>query len=72
MTAHITMLDAIRMGASKRAAPLGCPFCGEDPPLARMVRNRFVVGCESDDCHACPEVSADTLEGAWLLWNKRS
>lgn len=72
MNQHLTMADVIRIGASKRAAPCVCPFCGEDPPLAHMVRNKFVVRCESDDCPACPEVSADTLEGAWLLWNKRS
>lgn len=69
---NVSVMDVIRHGAAKLEAPKRCPWCGEDPPLARMVRNRFIVGCESDSCPATPEVSADTLEGAWLLWNKRS
>lgn len=72
MTQHLTMAQVINIGASRRPVPQPCPFCGEDPPLASMDRNRFVVGCVGDDCPACPEVSADTLEGAWAAWNKRS
>src|SRR5579872_2570753 len=33
---------------------LPCPFCGCDPPLAVEIAARFVVGCESEDCAACP------------------
>ena len=58
--------------AQKLQAPLACPFCGEDPGLARQVHNRFIVGCESDDCHVCPQVSGDTVSEAWARWNKRA
>lgn len=70
MTA-ITMLDAIKMGAVKRPLPLCCPFCGADPGLARQSHGRFIVGCEGDECPACPEVSDTTLDGVWKKWNAR-
>lgn len=53
-----------------------CPFCGEHPGLARDLGpdrlNRFQVGCESDDCFICPQVSGETLIEAWSRWNKRA
>lgn len=75
MTAHITMLDAIRMGAVKRPVPAVCPWCGEDPPLAARQAGIhhiiYIVGCASDDCPATPEVHGATVEEAWARWNKR-
>lgn len=57
--------------------PAPCPFCGEDPPLAAMKLGpveftNYVVGCESDDCHANPQVSGKTVAEAWARWNKRA
>lgn len=57
--------------AQKRQA-CACPFCGEDPPLAKKVAARFIVGCENDDCPAQPQVSSATLADAWALWNRRA
>ncbi|HWU55554.1 MAG TPA: hypothetical protein VN175_08635, partial [Rhizomicrobium sp.] len=51
--------------------PLACPFCGSDPPLAAQRHGRFLVGCESDDCHVNPQVSGQCLSEAWARWNKR-
>src|SRR5690348_4887474 len=48
-----------------------CPFCGSDPPLAAEIAGRFIVGCESDDCHVNPQVSGPNLGEAWARWNKR-
>ena len=48
-----------------------CPFCGSDPPLATQLHGRFIVGCESDDCHVNPQVSGQSLGEAWARWNKR-
>jgi len=48
-----------------------CPFCGNDPPLAAQLHGRFIVGCESDDCHVNPQVSGQSLSEAWARWNKR-
>lgn len=72
MNAHISMIDAIRNGVKPREhAP--CPFCGEEPGLARQVaQSRFIVGCESDDCFICPQVSGETVSEAWARWNKRA
>jgi|GEM_PF-2324025 len=71
--ADLTMLEVIKAGmAPKSRAPLGCPFCGEDPGLARIIHHRFIVGCESDDCHVCPQVSGDTLDEVWKRWNRRA
>jgi len=51
--------------------PAPCPFCGNDPPLAAQLHGRFIVGCESDDCHVNPQVSGQSLSEAWARWNKR-
>jgi hypothetical protein len=48
-----------------------CPFCGADPPLAAAIAGRFIVGCESDDCHVNPQVSGANLGEAWARWNRR-
>jgi hypothetical protein len=62
-------------GAARRdpppAIPLSCPFCGTEPPLAAQIAGRFIVGCESDDCHVNPQVSGQSLGEAWARWNKR-
>jgi hypothetical protein len=70
----MNMLQVIQRGAdtARRARDLPCPFCGTDPPLAARIAGRFVVGCESDDCHANPQVAAETLDDAWVRWNSRS
>jgi hypothetical protein len=51
--------------------PLTCPFCGADPPLASQVAGRFIVGCDSDDCHANPQVCGQSVSEAWTKWNSR-
>ena len=51
--------------------PLPCPFCGGDPPLAAQIAGRFIVGCDSDDCHANPQVSGQSVSEAWMKWNSR-
>lgn len=51
--------------------PLNCPFCGTDPPLASQIAGRFIVGCDSDDCHVNPQVSGQSLGEAWAKWNRR-
>lgn len=72
MTAHITMLDAIRMGAVRRVVPKPCPFCGTDAPLAAHVHGRYVIACENDDCPADVQVAGATNEEAWARWNTRA
>jgi hypothetical protein len=68
----MNMLQVIRRGAVQSARrSLPCPFCGEDPPLAAQIGGRFVVGCESEDCAANPQVCAPTLGEAWTRWNTR-
>lgn len=63
----------VRAARQPREAPKPCPWCGENPPLGREVRKGwYTVGCESDDCPICPQVSAQTLTEAWRLWNKRA
>jgi len=52
--------------------PLTCPFCGTDPPLAAQIAGRFIVGCDSDDCHANPQVSGQSVAEAWAKWNSRA
>jgi hypothetical protein len=75
----MNMLDVIVKGAAEAARherrpapPLTCPFCGTDPPLASQIAGRFIVGCESDDCHANPQVSGSSVGEAWAKWNIRS
>jgi len=60
-----------RKAARHSSPPLACPFCGSDPPLAAEIAGRFIVGCESDDCHVNPQVSGPNLGEAWARWNKR-
>ena len=73
----MNMLEVIVEGADRaarhepRQLPLVCPFCGSDPPLAAEIAGRFIVGCESDDCHVNPQVSGRDLNEAWARWNKR-
>lgn len=67
----MNMIDVARKAVGIVALP--CPWCGEDPPLGRQIRQGwFTVGCESDNCALCPQVSAQTLSEAWRLWNKRA
>jgi hypothetical protein len=72
------MLEVIVKGAETAALrgptpdrTLSCPFCGNDPPLAAQLHGRFIVGCESDDCHVNPQVSGASLGEAWARWNRR-
>jgi hypothetical protein len=70
----MNMLEVIRRGAqvgAGREMTRPCPFCGTGPPLAAKIAGRFVVGCESDDCPANPQVSGPTLDDAWARWNRR-
>jgi hypothetical protein len=73
----MNMLEVIVAGAAEAvrrerpSAPLACPFCGSDPPLASQIANRFIVGCDSDDCHANPQVSGQSVSEAWGKWNSR-
>jgi hypothetical protein len=70
----MNMLEVIVSGAdtaARRKLPLSCPFCGNDPPLAAKMHGRFIVGCESDDCHVNPQVSGQSLNEAWARWNRR-
>lgn len=69
----MNMLEVIVKGAdpAARRDPLTCPFCGADPPLAAAIAGRFIVGCESDDCHVNPQVSGASLSEAWARWNRR-
>jgi hypothetical protein len=69
------MLQVIQKGAEdsvRRARPQPCPFCGTDPPLAAQIAGRFVVGCESEDCAANPQVSGPSPGEAWNRWNARA
>lgn len=79
----MNMLEVIVKGADEAArrekppvvllpgVSLACPFCGSDPPLASQIAGRFIVGCESDDCHANPQVCGDSVSQAWAKWNSR-
>ena len=71
----MNMLQVIRQGAAdtlRHARALPCPFCGVPAPLAARIAGKFVVGCESEDCPANPQVSAPSLGEAWEKWNRRS
>ena len=70
----MNMLEVIRRGAQQASRPMTrpCPFCGADPPLAASIAGRFMVGCESDDCPARPQVCGATLDEAWAHWNRRA
>ena len=70
----MNMLQVIVKGAadSVQREPAPCPFCGTDPPLAAQIADKFVVGCESDDCAANPQVSGPTVRDAWERWNMRA
>ena len=71
----MNMLQVIQRGAAetaRRAQDLPCPFCGSKPPLATRIAGQFVVGCESDDCAANPQVEAASLNDAWDRWNRRA
>lgn len=67
----MSMVDVINLGASKRALPRPCPFCGSDPEPASKLAGRYVVGCASDDCHVNPQVGSASLTEAWAIWNTR-
>jgi len=71
----MNMLQVIVAGAAenaRREQPALCPFCGSDPPLAAQIAGKFIVGCESDDCAANPQVSGSTVSAAWERWNARA
>lgn len=63
--------DSAALTRPTRSAALPCPFCGGAPPLAAQLSGRFLVGCDSDDCHVNPQVSGQSLGEAWARWNKR-
>ena len=68
----MNMLEVIVKGADAAARhpahTKSCPFCGNDPPLAAQLHGRFIVGCDSDDCHVNPQVSGASLSDAWARW----
>ena len=72
----MNMLEVIVNGAEEAVRrdrpPLTCPFCGSDPPLASQSAGHFVVGCDSDDCHANPQVCGQSVSEAWARWNSRA
>ena len=71
----MNMLEVIVKGAEESARcgrPAPCPFCGTDPPLAARIAGKFIIGCESDDCAANPQVSGPTVSAAWERWNARA
>jgi hypothetical protein len=75
----MNMFEVIVNGAAEAArhetppcVPLACPFCGSDPPLAAQIAGRFIVGCDSDDCHANPQVCGQSVGEAWTKWNSRT
>jgi hypothetical protein len=71
----MNMLQVIQRGAqdaARRERPQPCPFCGTEPPLAARIAGKFVVGCESEDCPANPQVTAAALAEAWARWNRRA
>jgi hypothetical protein len=68
----MNMVEVIARGAARPAHDLPCPFCGADPPLAAKIADRFVVGCENEDCAANPQVSGPSLIAAWAKWNRRT
>lgn len=67
----LSMIDVIRMGASKRRIPAPCPSCGTDAPLAsRDIRwDKFFIRCENESCLIPHFAIGDTLEEAWANWN---
>lgn len=68
----MNMLQVIARSAAGSDHPAPCPFCGTDPPLAAQIAGRFIVGCESDECAANPQVSGSTVGAAWERWNLRA
>jgi hypothetical protein len=70
--ARLSMADVIQIGAAKRPMHRTCPFCASDPPLAAQIAGRFIVGCESDDCAANPQVSGASVDEAWRKWDARA
>jgi hypothetical protein len=48
-----------------------CPFCLEEPDSDRAFHGRAVIYCNNDDCPACPQVTAATIEAAAKAWNHR-
>jgi hypothetical protein len=63
----LSMIDVIRIGASRRPAPTPCPICRVDPPLSSHSRfGYFSIACPTDGCPTC--VEGDTLEGVWENW----
>lgn len=60
-------------GQARKDTAKPCPWCGEDPGLARETRpGWYMVGCESDDCAVTPQVSAQSLNEVWRKWNERA
>jgi hypothetical protein len=58
---------------AKKEVAKCCPFCGEDPLLAQECRpGWYTVGCTSDECKFCPQVTAMSLAEAWRHWNTRA
>lgn len=39
---------------------------------AARVADRFVVGCESDDCTANPQAAGGSVDEAWARWHRRA
>lgn len=71
----MNMLQVIQKGAAdtlRRTRDLPCPFCGTAPPLAAQIAGKFLVGCESEECPANPQVSASNLGEVWAKWNRRA
>lgn len=60
-------------GQARKETAKPCPWCNEDPGLAREIRpGWYTVGCEYDECAVTPQVSAQSLNEVWRKWNERS
>ncbi len=51
---------------------LPCPWCGTGPGHATLRAGRYLVGCESEECPANPQVGGATVLEAWSAWNQRA
>lgn len=68
---NLTMIDVIRLGASKRPIPRDCPLCDREAPLVSRDQYRgFVIACETFDCPQSAEGA--TADEAWAAWEAKA
>lgn len=69
---NLTMIDVIRIGASRREIPKSCEHCGEDAPLiSRDYKDHcYFVSCDTPDCPGYAE--GNTMNETWDNWNCRT